>query len=167
MFPHSPQSRMASQRSCGAFLLKGASRASSCKTLSAKKHQRAVGPGCHSMLCKGPSGEEPGNAQGLRPEHNPYPSGGHIPNSQQVTTSRPTQQREGGFTLYTIRQPISLQAISDQRIKVWSLYRLNFNLTVEWVGKTRSAVFILDRPNSSTGISIRIANGRCQIDTDG
>ncbi len=95
--PHSPQSRMASQRSCGAFLLKGASRASSCKTLSAKKHQRAVGPGCHSMLCKGPSGEELGNAQGLRPEHNPHPAGGYIPNNQQVAISRPTLAREGNF----------------------------------------------------------------------
>ena len=60
--PHSPQPRMASQRSCGAFLLKGASRACSRKTLSAKKHQRAAGPGCHSRL-QGPRGERPGNAQ--------------------------------------------------------------------------------------------------------
>jgi len=57
---------MASQRSCGAFLPKGASRARSRKPLSAKKHQRAVGPGCHSILCKGPSGEESGMSRPAR-----------------------------------------------------------------------------------------------------
>ena len=102
---------MASQRSCGAFLPKGASRACSRKPISAKKHQRAVtardaiqafarAPRRASRECTGP----PARAQSRQGMHRapspstipriPLPAAMHTPHYQHFTQVDP-HQNEG------------------------------------------------------------------------